>query len=128
MITLQEAFNKNWDWFIVQKKPKSLVSSRLATCMYENTKGDRCGIGCFLPKDLLNQVTESGLYIDQLIEKNLYLARFLSQIPVSLLIELQHLHDCAIWKDEDPKIFYEFMLNGLIRFAKQNHLTIPEVH
>jgi hypothetical protein len=50
LVTPQEAFNKVWDWFIVQKKP---LGQHGGDAMFFTPDGCRCAIGIFLPPDLV---------------------------------------------------------------------------
>jgi hypothetical protein len=56
--TKQDIFGAVYDWFIVQKKPKSGGASAMS-CFYRLDDGRKCAFGIFIPDSRYN----SGFYL-----------------------------------------------------------------
>ena len=60
-ITAQEAFNKNWQHFIVEgNAPGYTGSGNRGSCLYRSPDGCRCGIGVLIPDELYSSAFEVG--------------------------------------------------------------------
>lgn len=54
--TEQEAFDKVWDWFVVQGKPRSLNED--GGCAYRGKDGARCAVGVLVPDEEIGFLQE----------------------------------------------------------------------
>ena len=54
-MTMQEMFDKIWDYFIVQGKPAGLDGNGACT-YYGNEGANRCAVGCLLPDEVAKRI------------------------------------------------------------------------
>ena len=88
----QEAFDKNWQHFVVEKKPPGISES--GSCLYLTRDGHRCGVGILLTQQEAEVLRGSYIGVFTLFERD--------QVPASLmgmdqqfLESLQTAHDTA---------------------------------
>jgi hypothetical protein len=111
--TLQEAFDRIWQFFVVDKHPKSL-SSNGSTCCYRS-EYSACAVGCLLPDDLITP--EVNYYAVADLENEIPQVRHLLLGIYASIRYLQHIHD---WSADLAS-----MTDMLRNFAQDHHLTVP---
>ncbi len=123
----QEAFNKVWDWFVVQKKPASIKPGsplyKRLECLYRGPNGEKCAVGVLIPDDFL--------YLNEILHENntpeSWPKPFLKALNWSRddtfwLRDLQKTHDNSC---PGPDSFHTDIQNNLRQFAAENGLTVP---
>lgn len=130
-LSLQGAFNKVWQRFVIEKKPAGYVIppySDNERCIYSSRDGvHKCAIGALLPKHLLTAKvadfigTVSSMW--GLLETFPKIANYFSEINEDALSDLQKCHDDAATNRRD---FHSDIKDNLIDFAADNNLTIPK--
>jgi len=120
-MTKQEIFNEVWNWFIVDKQPKSV--SEKGACMYRGDNGKRCAMGIFVEDGEYDPTFEGGS-VDILLGHNISrrLREFVGS-NLSILEVLQIAHDSA---SDNPDEFHASVCNKLTRIARNNKLVIPD--
>lgn len=114
-MTLQEAFDKNWQHFVVEKHGESVHDG---TCMYRAPNGNRCGIGILIPDDEYNARIEKN-NVGVLIEKKI-LPPSLRSIAENALAGLQACHDSS------GSLEFSYDITDRLRdFAAEYKLTVP---
>lgn len=139
-MTEQEAFNRVWQFFVVEKHPQSKVyrcctaKGGGAACAYDSN-GTRCAVGCLLGEDTIAKLTAESMLtvaIDSLIgESRSYhneevyslLKRDLGDLPVAFLQRLQRCHD----KHPFETTFTEQIETNLRQFSEWQGLRIPGI-
>ncbi len=134
----QEAFNKVWNYFVVEKHGPSaeILSNGAVRCQYRGENGCRCAVGFLLPDaeyvpDMENLIPfaskwDNGNYIDPW--KNVISLRPLGE---GFLEDLQSCHDdVAGFEGEEQRLCTPEEFNPLIKealesFANNYDLTIP---
>lgn len=118
--TLQEAFNRIWKFFIVEKHPQSADES---FCRYRS-KDSACAVGCLIPDS--RQIAQcEGEGVSYLIGQVPLARKLLQKVDMGLLTQLQSIHDNAQLGPKGDDGFLPEMKKGLKRFAKQNKLAVP---
>jgi len=129
IMTNQEAFDINWNHFVVGKGERSCIADG-GGCAYRGECGTKCGIGLLIPDDKYSPrfegVSVSGgsfAYVFQQHE----LLQVLNELgfggdQMGFLTELQRCHDGASGRDFHKKI--ELSLRNL---AVSFDLAIPSV-
>lgn len=115
-MTRQEAFNKVWNWFIVQGKPRGTDAQG---CVYRGAAGVRCAYGVLLPNHHYTHRMER-MVLENFKEVLRVHPASLVDMPESdldFLVELQNAHDVS----RDKHALY----GALDDFAKKFDLTIP---
>ena len=91
----QDAFNRVWDFFVVQKNSHSFIDTR---CLYRTRKHgvsiSGCGVGCMMPDDMAiqaDQQRESG--IGSVLSNMPVVVEWFSMVPPIFLTRLQRAHD-----------------------------------
>lgn len=96
-LTKQEVFDKVWDWFVLQDKPRAMFGDG---CVYRGEDNACCAIGLFIPDDLYTDELEDNsvqtLFIGGISDHPAaeYLRELLPD-DVSFLQELQDCHDSS---------------------------------
>jgi hypothetical protein len=130
---LQAAFDKVWDWFVVQGKPKSVNAQR--ECLYRGRNGCRCALGVLIPDDEYNPMIENSSPYSfmstgecrDIAPKTV--VDFIKAtggdkgIGVRFLSRLQETHDDAI--PDDAASFTELVAENLRAFAGSYQLSLP---
>jgi hypothetical protein len=115
-LTNQEAFNEVWNWFVVEKHPKSVgePGSRYVLgndCKYRGPNGNKCAIGVLIPDELYDEEWDGGRGANL---REIQLEEW-KNLDWALLKEMQECHD------------YDFlnMEPRLRRIAEDYELSIP---
>lgn len=116
-MTPQEAFDKVWDWFIVQKKP--LGHNDYESC-YIGPDGCRCAIGVLLPPDLILTDTQQKYTVVLLRKERESVDKTLKGLDDDFVERLQSAHDSCVFRG---KRIYD----TLRALAKYFSLQIPNV-
>ena len=113
-MTQQDAFNKVWDWFVVQKHPPSRYDG---PCAYRGKNGNRCAIGLLIPDADYNPSCELNTI------EELYGGPLIPDLglPLDFLTSLQEAHDLAYPGDQ----FTGIITVALEQVAEKYNLTIP---
>lgn len=90
-MTKQEAFDRVWQWFAVEKRP--LSASADLGCAYRGDDGARCAVGIFIP-DAEYASSMEGQSFCIVVDRCPSLAALPSETQ-SLLETLQDCHDTA---------------------------------
>ncbi len=127
-MTNQEAFNKAWEYFVVEKRPRAY---KAGGCVYfDEFSGNKCAIGCLCTdqeaQDLkfagIGSVSNYGLF------RILEYAPSISGITEEFSISLQTAHDRPYLEMEDENLsFTEKITRNLAELATKYNLTIPEI-
>jgi len=88
----QEAFDKVWDWFVVQKNPPS-VNQETGMCKFRGPKNTKCAVGVLIPDNLYHKEYEA--YVISEIKGTETLKDLFSLLSLSFLSDLQTAHDVA---------------------------------
>ncbi len=129
---LQTLFNKNWEWFVVNGHKRS-VDPDTGSCAYYNLEGERCAIGCALPKkiavinpqaSIINLVSTD---IEEWREFSQYVLREFSGIMKEAQ-ELQDIHDRSPGYKSFSPLWPEYIKDRLIKFAKKHNLKVPNAN
>ena len=122
-ITLQEVVDQNYQWFVVEKHPKSMNAS-ITSCAYRGRDGARCAIGCVLPDSLYySDMDKLGSNITAVIDHRPRLREFFKDIPTEALQRLQSSHDRYQCRWLIP--FDQHMDKELRTFAFRYNLIYP---
>lgn len=122
----QEALDKNWEWFVVQRKPQSLWGTgEEAVCRYRGDSGTKCAVGVLIPNDRYELQMESGNVGDIWVQAYALTDLFPNEV-IGFLLSMQHLHDSY----ENGRFpysmpFTDYMRKELTELAKEYDLTIP---
>lgn len=124
-MTQQEAFNINWQHFVVNEQPASF-DKESNSCMYRGPRNTKCGIGLLVKDEDYEAKWESGLNgnaynVKYLIGSNL-LPEYLQELPTDFLEAIQYAHDKAALSCH----FNNNIVNNLREVAAEFHLTIPQ--
>lgn len=114
-MTNQEAFNKVWRHFVVNRHGPGFDSSR-GKCMYRTPSGNRCAIGCLIPRGKYRKDFEMNT-VDKVV-----VACGLGLSPC-FYRPLQSVHDDAAVSFGGS--FRGRMRAGLRAFAAEWNLTVP---
>lgn len=125
-ITLEQIVRQNWQWFVVEKHPRSIGA---LNCLYRSDN-TACAIGCCIPDeyakkwDLINNDIDGSDIesIYQVFEDDY--KQLFNGIKWEILKELQDIHDNAICSNID---FYEHMKLGLIDFSGKHNINIEDL-
>lgn len=135
-MTKQQAFDVIWNWFVVDKNPRS--SSGIG-CFYRVFQEDRvlkCGVGALIPDNLYDPALDTGDFIairdilDPKIQvQNKFgpeLVNFLNTelLPIEedFLTEIQIIHDTGY----SERYFTQRMESELRKLADAHELKIPK--
>lgn len=119
-ITLQEAFNRSWQAFVVEGKPRSVTDG--GSCRYVGENGARCIIGLCIPNDMIRGGME-GKDVYGLFSKFPEIEA-LFHGPTTKFALLQDVHDD--WEERHHGPWGAYVKTALKEFAAQHSLTIPE--
>jgi hypothetical protein len=152
----QDAFNRVWQYFIVEKNPPGIQKSH---CSYRTVNGDACGVGVLLPNESLPRFHKEGKVLNWGIERLLEcskhrqgtyeldgldgIARLSEIVGEALLNDLQDCHDVAAAKligsicidgedirrypdNPDYSEFTRVLRDGLAEIARYHGLNVPE--
>ena len=115
----QDAFNRVWRRMAVKQYPRALDGN---ACVYRTLDGNACAVGYMLPARLFkgnNSIDLQGLLEDSPAAK-----RWLSKVDVSLLTDLQRVHDFSV-ADGKPQSLA--ITKGELRaIAKLYKLKVPK--
>lgn len=111
----QTAFNRVWQWFIVEEKPPG--SARGFCTYFDPVTGVRCAVGCLLPPEVAADELSGGL-----AEVWASLPGAVKQAGFELLLALQAAHDTAA----DHRNFPDELRLNLIAVARAHALIVPE--
>lgn len=109
---MQPAFDKIWDWFVVQKKPRSTSDH---ACAYRGANGARCPVGLLLPDSEYKSDFEGDSV--KFVRRHTHALR---QYPLKFLEALQSSHDEA-----NPAMFAREFQDRLREIAAEFKLTVP---
>jgi len=115
-MTNQQAFNKIWNHFIVNKGKKSSEGSY---CKYRDGAGNKCAVGVLIPDNLYDKNLEGKGYA-VLISEHESMKVFFKDINIQLLLDLQCTHDDAGYWDKGI-----LDKERLIEIAEEYELKIP---
>ena len=92
--TKQQIAQTIYDWFIVQKNPRSAQSVGSYLCLYRGKNpNERCAVGCCLPDEIYEPKLE-GRGIRGIIALSIPVARYFSEPEVESILS-----DCQLWHD-----------------------------
>lgn len=124
----QDALNRLWDWFVVQKQPPGTADTGF--CAYRGPGGCRCGIGLLIPDaeypaegivGAINELLDGGAEdhekpaVAKLFER--------AEQDPAFLLSVQHAHDDAQGEGDDE--FYPVVEQNLRKLAETHYLAIP---
>lgn len=115
-MTLQEAFDKVWEHFVVEGKPPAMHDWE---CRYRMSDGRRCAIGVLIPDERYEEGFEGESPLSSRLRP--LLGELLPGVPPSVLESLQMCHDGA-----DENNFTTSVRKKLATFAMNHDLTVPE--
>lgn len=126
-ITLQEAFNQIWDWFVVKKNKRSIDIHNIrpgggVTCEYNGANGAHCAVGVLI-KDFDILAGSNNDAIESLLDRCPAIKDYLSKITLWQLTQLQDIHD---EESKVPEMFNENVRLRLIKFAANWFLKVPQ--
>jgi len=118
-INIQEAFNKVWDWFIVQKNPPGILG--LTKCRLRGDNGSKCALGVLIPDSSYDSSMES----DPVISARLFLRCESKVKGHEFLCAIRSFHDLSTrsWHGFTFHDEYKWRLKLV---AKTFNLQIPE--
>lgn len=127
-LTLQECFDKVWDWFVVHGKPASLKEGTIE-CLYRGPNGTKCAAGVLMPDDIYDPRCEdttincekngnTGWRWDSIPE----LEAWRLSLPLVHVQKLQWIHDSA--SSLEGTSFTNRITKKLRAFAKDNGLEV----
>lgn len=149
MLTKQEIFDKVWDYFVVQGKPRS--SDANGKCQYLTDDGCRCAVGVLMPDNVaeaarLLTTSVKGLY-DSLEVVNTWVTDAFGDLvaeeprETSALLHtnmvltevgkfaqrLQNIHDYFVPTDDldADEEFTDYMRERLTFLAEEHNLKVP---
>lgn len=120
-MTNQDVFNKVWDFFIVKENVQSVVMGKVDkfVCRYRGDNGAKCALGVCITDDIYDSAIE-GEGVESLLEKFSAIKELFSNTTMSLLNDLQEIHDNdAHWSNN------KMDSNEMESIAKKHHLQIP---
>lgn len=135
-MTTQEAFDRVWDWFVVQGKGPSITPTRSTdggiTCMYRSLDGFKCALGVLIPDSEYRHDMEYKTVEEIRAEGILPLS--LDGLPDSFLKRLQDCHDKAAvevnlsrFSDRtDASSFTDTVRSLLVLVGRDAGLVVPE--
>lgn len=123
----QEAFDKVWNHFVVNKGKRSVKITRRPlsgssdnVCQYRSPSGDMCAIGCLIPEDLYDPKMEGKDFLSLVTEFPKMAGLFLSSNENDQFFDnLQDLHD--------NKRKFDNIEESLRIFGRAHALKVPEV-
>ena len=91
-MTNQEIFDKVWNHFVVERKPRSFdyTLDGGCSCRYRDSKGNRCAVGLFID-DADYHPSLEGASVSILVREGRLPTALLAHLP--LLRDLQRAHD-----------------------------------
>ena len=128
-MTNQEAFDINWNYFVVGKGKRSTAGGGI--CAYRGEGGSKCGIGLLIPDDKYDPVFEGSCVPDghpPSEGKRYAFLRVLNELgfgddQLYFLSELQDCHDNA-----PEQYFHKAIESSLRELADRFDLTVPSVN
>jgi hypothetical protein len=133
-MTNQQAFDKVWDWFVVQKNPPSFDGRSCRYRANQTPNGPRCALGLFIPdEEYTVRIENGGIRWLQQAHPDL-VARWLPGLGFEFLAQLQWAHDQAAlrttigttFNEEVETTFNEEVETRLRGVARSFSLSIPE--
>lgn len=121
----QQAFNKVWRWFIVDKRPMaSAEPGKHSECLYRGPDGARCPVGVLIPNRLYLPKFENTpvCSIAEVESTPKELRNRFKAIGVSFLDSLQEMHDNEFTQAERRSDIKRL----LKEFACDFDLTVPK--
>jgi hypothetical protein len=92
--TKQEIAKTIYDWFIVNKNPRSASSPSFGTCWYRGENpNQRCAVGCCLPDELYQKDFENKNFYG-ICGQSDFVRNYFSQSEVYHM-----LNQCQVWHD-----------------------------
>lgn len=126
--TQQEAFDKVWNHFVVNKGEKSVQYFEEFSkdmCMYRKGRdaasSTRCAIGVLLPDNSYEPAMDGADGIDDGILCRISVMPLFNNLGYSWIVGLQACHDSSTHSDN----FTETIMLDLKAFATTHNLTIP---
>lgn len=116
-MTNQEAFDKVWQYFVVEGHPKAISGN--GKCYYRSPDGHKCAAGCLIPDELYNSRWETSS-IEAVMCMDDAIALLFSRVDPDLLQALQWAHDQA----QRPSFHTDLQVR-LRRVAEEFNLPIP---
>lgn len=112
-LTQQQAFDKVWQWFVVDKNPRSMVGTR---CQYRGTSGAKCALGVLIPDALYDDILDEGMSYQSVVDR--------VGLPpwYKFWKQLQGCHDDTSREDD----FTTGITDNLTNFATTYSLDIPK--
>jgi hypothetical protein len=93
-MTNQEAFDRVWQYFVVEGHPAGLSTASAVPVYRDRETGNRCAIGCLLPDSMeLGTYDGACVRVEALIDDNGDAAALFSDCERGFLGELQDAHD-----------------------------------
>ena len=126
-MTNQEAFNRVWQHFVVEKQPRSYVNND--GCCYRGPNGAKCAVGVLIPDELYRPEMEDWSVTSLNSRADEFPTLFgpggcLAGANIDLLTRIQAAHDSySIYGNPE---FDRYMGKRLREIAQQFSLTIPE--
>lgn len=115
-MTIQEAFDRCWNWFVVQGKPRSV--NRQGTCRLRGPDGNKCAVGVLISdEDYSDRLDNAGPI-------QLAMGIYKIQVPSLNGLSLDFLADLQTAHDQHGK--ENGMQPALVGFAARWNLTIPD--
>jgi hypothetical protein len=114
-------FDAVWDWFVVQRKSKSIREG--SQCAYRGDGGNKCAAGVLIPDELYDPMMEGQCFgtMSDVVHK----AMGLSYEDVQFVSGLQAAHDCIDRNGNMHGDFTTVIRAHLEQLAKAEGLTVP---
>jgi len=121
--TKQEIAKTIYDWFIVNKNPRSAFSESHGACWYRGENpNQRCAVGCCLPDALYHKDFERKNF-QGVIELSHFVKDYFSQPQV-----FDMLKHCQLWHDNSKTFGNVASLKNIFSFYGIDMLDMPLMH
>ncbi len=119
MISRQEAFDKVWRHFVVEKGPPSAgLRDGTSVCLYRGSGGRRCAIGVLVPDELYDPEWEETTITPRILA----LTGLDPDADLTFARELQRCHDDTAFMKNGVHSAIERQLR---EFAEKSRLEVP---
>jgi hypothetical protein len=120
-MTKQEAFDKVWQWFVVEGHGPSVNDQ--GSCMYRGIGGAKCAAGVLIPDDIYEPAME-GKTIWRVVDMFKKLVPLLGS-GTPFISDLQRVHDQSAMAYSSQE-FSAAVTKRLRTIAKAHHLNVPQ--
>lgn len=121
-LSRQDAFNRIWAYYIVEKSPLGFENRKIIDgrdCVYRGSEGQRCPVGLLLSDEVYRPEYEGSS-----LAGNGELSRLFSAELLPLMNQMQSIHDATI-NAPTPAAARVHFESGLRRVAAFMDLRIP---